>query len=167
MSLWHYELATPLGPMWAALDERGRLRQLAFGALDPRATAPLAPRAQREAFRYLLKQLDAYHAGKLQTFTVPLAPMGTEFQLRVWEEVASIPYGTVRTYGAIARNLGDPNAVRAVGQAVGANPIAILIPCHRVVGADGSLTGYAGGLDHKRELLRIEGAWPLPEPLEP
>lgn len=162
MSLWHYELATPLGPMWAAFDERGRLRQLAFGGLDPRGTAPLAPKSQREAFRFLLKQLDAYFSRNLQTFTVPVAPQGTEFQLRVWDELMAIPFGQTRTYGELARILGDEDGSRAVGAAVGANPIAILVPCHRVIGADGDLTGYAGGLDRKHALLELEGALPSP-----
>lgn len=162
MSLWHYELATPQGPMWAAFDERGRLRQLSFGGLDPRVTAPLAPKAQREAFRFLLKQLDAYFSRNLQTFTVPLAPMGTEYQQRVWDDLQAIPYGQTRSYLDVARNLGDPDGARAVGSAVGANPIAILIPCHRVVGSDGDLTGYAGGLERKKQLLELEGALPTP-----
>ncbi len=165
MTLWYYELETPLGPMKAAFDERGRLRELGFGGLDPRATAPLAPKSQREAYRYLVKQLEAYFIMNLRTFTVPLDPQGTEFQRRVWDELMHIPYGETISYLTLARRIGDENAVRAVGAAVGANPIAILVPCHRVIGSDGNLTGYAGGLDRKEALLKLEGALQTPPPL--
>ncbi len=165
MALWYYEVETPLGSMKAAFDERGRLRELGFGGLDPRATAPLAPKAQREAYRFLVKQLEAYFIMNLRTFTVPLDPQGTEFQQRVWDVLLHIPYGETLSYLEVARNLGDEHAVRAVGAAIGANPIAILIPCHRVIGSDGSLTGYAGGLDKKEALLKMEGAIPNPPAL--
>lgn len=165
MTLWYYEIETPIGPMKAAFDDRGKLRELSFGGLDPRATAPLAPKAQREAYRFLVKQLEAYFIMNLRTFTVPLDPQGTEFQRRVWEELLQIPYGRTLSYLQIAQRLGDDNAVRAVGAAVGANPIAILVPCHRVIGSDGSLTGYAGGLDKKEALLKLEGALQTPPPL--
>jgi methylated-DNA-[protein]-cysteine S-methyltransferase len=165
MTLWYYELETPLGPMKAAFDGAGKLRELGFGGLDPRATAPLAPKAQREAFRFLVKQLEAYFIMNLRTFTVPLAPQGTEFQRRVWDELMHIPYGQTISYGDLARRLGDEQAVRAVANAVGANPIAILVPCHRVIGSDGSLTGYAAGLDKKEALLKLEGSLRTPPPL--
>jgi len=160
MQVWHYELDTPMGPMWAAFTERGRLRQLAFGGLDPRATMPVAPKAQREAFKFLHLQLDAYFAGTLRTFTVPLDPLGTFFQQRIWEEVIAIPYGQTVTYQDLAQALGNPMGAQAVGAAVGSNPIAVLIPCHRVIGSDGSLKGYAWGLDLKKTLLTHEGALP-------
>lgn len=154
MALWYYELETPLGPMKAALDDRGKLRELGFGGLDPRATAPLAPKAQREAFRYLVKQLEAYFIMNLRTFTVPLDPQGTELQKRVWEELTHIPYGETISDLDLARRLGDEQAVGTVRAAVEANPIAILVPCHRVVGA----ASHAGGPDKKDALLRLEGA---------
>ena len=91
-------------------------------------------------------------------FTVPLEPRGTPFQRRVWDALAAVPWGETVTYGALARQIGSPGAVRAVGQANHRNPLPIFLPCHRVVGADGSLTGYAGGLDMKRFLLELEGA---------
>lgn len=165
MTLWYYEIETPLGPMKAAFDDRGKLRELNFGGLDPRATAPLAPKAQREAYRFLVKQLEAYFIMNLRTFTVPLDPQGTEFQRRVWDELLQIPYGTTISYLQLAQRIGDDNAVRAVGAAAGANPIAILVPCHRVIGSDGSLTGYAGGLDKKEALLTLEGSLRTPPPL--
>ena len=101
-------------------------------------------------------QLRAYLNGKLKTFTVPLAPRGTEFQRAVWNALLEIPYGETRSYSEIARAIGRPDAVRAVGTANGANPIPIIIPCHRVIGANGSLTGFGGGLDVKRQLLMLE-----------
>lgn len=103
-------------------------------------------------------QLDAYFHGRRDRFELPLAPRGTEFQRRVWSELARIPFGTTISYGELARRVGDPKASRAVGAANGRNPIAIVIPCHRVIGADGTLTGYAGGLTIKEALLRGEGA---------
>src|SRR5262245_32703015 len=91
------------------------------------------------------KQLDAYFAGRLKSFDLPLAPRGTDFQRRVWKALTNIPYGATTSYGAIAREVGEPGAARAVGAANGANPICIIVPCHRVIGANGSLTGFGGG----------------------
>jgi methylated-DNA-[protein]-cysteine S-methyltransferase len=96
--------------------------------------------------------------GKRTCFDLPLAPLGTEFQRRVWTALAAIPYGTTTTYAAIARSIGTPRAVRAVGTANGKNPLSIVVPCHRVIGKNGTLTGYAGGLESKRRLLEIESA---------
>lgn len=102
------------------------------------------------------RQLRAYFDGHRRSFDLSLAPTGTPFQQRVWAALQNIPFGTTCTYGDIARQIGQPRAAQAVGAANAQNPIALLIPCHRVVGADGSLTGYAGGLDRKRHLLRLE-----------
>jgi methylated-DNA-[protein]-cysteine S-methyltransferase len=104
------------------------------------------------------KQLTAYFAGKLRTFDLPLAPNGTEFQRKVWTALTKIPYGTTTSYAAIARSIQSAAAIRAVGAANGRNPIPIIVPCHRVIGSDGSLTGFGGGLDRKRWLLHHEGA---------
>ena len=104
------------------------------------------------------QQLTEYFAGGRTTFDLPLDPTGTEFQRRVWDALRTIPYGTTTSYGAIARDLGDPHATRAVGAANGQNPIPIVVPCHRVVGAKGELTGFGGGIDRKRWLLEHEGA---------
>lgn len=101
-------------------------------------------------------ELAEYFDGRLRTFTVPLAPAGTAFQLSVWEQLTLIPYGTTVSYGELARRLGSPAASRAVGLANGRNPIAIVVPCHRVIGADGSLTGFGGGMAAKRTLLDLE-----------
>jgi methylated-DNA-[protein]-cysteine S-methyltransferase len=105
----------------------------------------------------LISQLDAYFAGKLREFKIPLDLRGTSFQRRVWELLCDIPWGETRSYGQIAKALGQPKAARAVGRAVGTNPVSIVVPCHRVIGSDGTLTGYGGGLDRKEALLKLEG----------
>jgi len=108
------------------------------------------------AFADAVAQLDAYFAGELVDFDIEIELRGTEFQQRVWEALLTIPYGQTRSYGEIAQQIGAPGAARAVGLANGHNPIAIVVPCHRVIGASGSLTGYGGGLDRKRNLLDLE-----------
>jgi len=107
-------------------------------------------------FKTVKTQLAAYFAGEHKTFDVDLFPQGTPFQMKVWSALSEIPYGKVVSYQWIARRIGRPNAVRAVGAANGRNPISIIIPCHRVIGKNGSLTGYGGGLDVKRRLIRLE-----------
>ena len=102
------------------------------------------------------RQMEAYFAGELTTFEVPLAPRGTAFQEKVWQALRTIPYGTTASYRDIAIQVGNPTAVRAVGAANGRNPISIIVPCHRVIGANGSLTGYGGGMERKRWLLDLE-----------
>ena len=102
-------------------------------------------------------ELDEYFGGRRRTFDIPLLTVGTDFQKSVWQALLEIPYGETRSYMQIAERIGTPKGVRAVAQALGANGISILIPCHRVIGADGTLTGFAGGLDAKRRLLETEG----------
>jgi methylated-DNA-[protein]-cysteine S-methyltransferase len=119
---------------------------------------PAGAREEPGAFAEVKTQLDAYFAGRRCAFELPLAPVGTEFQRRVWTALSAIPYGTTTTYAAIARSIGKPRAVRAVGAANGKNPLSIVVPCHRVIGQDGTLTGYAGGLPRKRRLLELESA---------
>ena len=143
---------TPLGPLWAFGGE-------ALEAVSFDAPATHFDDVTHDATRLLTTvrdQLRAYFAGELTTFTLPLAPPGTPFQRAVWDALERIPYGTTTTYSAIAHALHNPGAVRAVGAANGQNPIAIVVPCHRVIGADGTLTGYAGGLVRKRALLALE-----------
>jgi methylated-DNA-[protein]-cysteine S-methyltransferase len=111
-------------------------------------------------FEELVCQLERYFGGEAVTFDVALRPRGTAFQQRVWEALRQVPYGHTITYGELARRIGHPTAVRAVGRANGANPISILVPCHRVIGGNGSLTGYSGGLERKRKLLALEGCLP-------
>ena len=108
------------------------------------------------AFNDAVEQLDAYFAGKLTEFDIPFDLRGTEFQQRVWKALLTIPYGETGSYGEIAEQIGAPGSARAVGLANGHNPIAIVVPCHRVIGANGNLTGYGGGLDRKRTLLELE-----------
>lgn len=131
MAVWHYELNTPMGPMRAAFDGRGRLRELVLEGYDPRKTSPLAPREQRESKRFLDRQLEAYLAGTLYTFTVPLDPQGTPAQIRIWDAVRMIPFGQLRTSTEFAIWLGLDEDV--VVMACAANPIVLLIPAHRVV----------------------------------
>lgn len=109
-------------------------------------------------FESVLRELDDYWNGRLRKFSVSLAPKGTDFQQRVWRELTKIPYGTTISYGELARRIGRPGAARPAGGACGRNPIAVIVPCHRVIGAHGSLTGYGGGLDRKQQLLTLEGA---------
>jgi len=112
--------------------------------------------------RESVAQLRAYFTRKLRHFDLPLDLQGTPFQLRVWKALVKIPYGETRSYSQIAVAVNSPNAVRAVGAANGANPVAIIVPCHRVIGSDGKLTGYGGGLPLKKKLLELEGAHALP-----
>jgi methylated-DNA-[protein]-cysteine S-methyltransferase len=146
---------SPIGPLLVAGDDAA-LKLLWFvngrHVATPDPTWVEAPRA----FREVAGQLTAYFAGRLRAFDVPVAPGGTPFQSRVWRALQDIPYGETESYGALATRIGDPKAVRAVGLANGANPISIIIPCHRVIGANGSLIGYGGGLPTKRALLSLE-----------
>jgi methylated-DNA-[protein]-cysteine S-methyltransferase len=113
-----------------------------------------------DALTECARQLGEYFAGERREFKLPLAPAGTEFQQTVWQALRQIPYGSLSSYTDIARNIERPTAMRAVGAANGRNPLPIVVPCHRVVGSDGSLTGFAGGLETKRQLLELEGALP-------
>ena len=127
--------------------------------MDEHADGPgIGPDWQRDdaPFADAIAQLQAYFAGECTAFDLPLAPRGTPFQQRVWQALGEIPYGQTVSYAEIARRIGQPNAVRAVGRANGSNPISIVVPCHRVIGSSGSLTGYGGGLDRKRWLLAHE-----------
>ncbi|MFE0773277.1 methylated-DNA--[protein]-cysteine S-methyltransferase [Streptomyces sp. NPDC058861] len=133
--------------------QRHRPPEETFGAPDPRP------------FGEAVRQLDAYFAGELTAFDLPLHLVGTPFQLRVWERLSLIPYGKTRTYGELAEELGNPGASRAVGLANGKNPVSIIVPCHRVVGAGGGLTGYGGGLDRKQRLLAFESGAKEPDAL--
>jgi len=151
-------IATPVGPMYATLAGEGLAGLYFHGGRHAPAIAPdWREDATAAPFTALARQLEAYFAGTLREFDLPLAPLGTAFQRRVWDEIARIAYGKTLTYAQLAWRVGSPDAVRAVGAATGRNPLSIVVPCHRVVGTDGSLTGYAGGLERKRELLELEG----------
>ncbi len=124
----------------------------------PHAEDVVPPDAREDAavFHRAVEQLEAYFEGERTSFDIDLAPYGTEFQREVWRALAAIPYGETRTYVEIASAIGKPRAVRAVGAANGRNPLSIVVPCHRVIGRDGTLTGYAGGIENKRKLLALE-----------
>jgi O-6-methylguanine DNA methyltransferase len=109
-----------------------------------------------ELGRKVIKELHEYLSGERKMFSVPIKPEGADFQMKVWKELTNIPYGKTRSYSDIAKSLGNPKSARAVGNACNRNPIAIIIPCHRVLGADGALTGYAGGIERKKFLLNLE-----------
>lgn len=147
--------ASPIGQLIATAED-GRLTALYESDTHP-ARGERAPEHD-ELFGSLKTQLQRYWDGQVVTFDVPVAPRGTPFQTRVWQALCDIQYGRTISYGELARRIGQPTAVRAVGRANGANPIAIVIPCHRVIGGNGSLVGYAGGLERKKTLLVLEGA---------
>ncbi|HEX6755169.1 MAG TPA: methylated-DNA--[protein]-cysteine S-methyltransferase [Mycobacteriales bacterium] len=142
---------SPIDPLMLVGDESG-LRELLMAPHSP----PPGAVEDRGPLAAAAAQLEAYFAGELTTWDLPLAPVGTAFQQKVWAALRAIPYGATMTYGEIAAGLGQPTASRAVGLANGRNPIAVIQPCHRVIGADGSLTGFGGGLDRKRWLLDHE-----------
>ncbi|MFN3929801.1 MAG: methylated-DNA--[protein]-cysteine S-methyltransferase, partial [Thermoflexus sp.] len=153
---------TPLGTIWVIASAQGVLRVI-FGEdgeiewMEVQAAHPGMERREDGLAAQAIAQILEYLRGARKTFTVPLDPRGTAFQRRVWAETARIPYGQVVTYAELARRIGRPEAARAVGQALGANPLPILIPCHRVIAAEGRLGGYTGGRHLKRWLLRLEG----------
>ncbi len=150
---------TPLGAM-LALAEDGALTSLDF--TDAKYARSIAPGWREDPRSSLLlecaRQVGEYFAGRRRAFDLPLAPRGTQFQRRVWKEIAKIPCGETITYAELARRSGAAGSARAAGAATGRNPLAIVVPCHRVLGSGGSLTGYAGGVDRKARLLALEGA---------
>jgi methylated-DNA-[protein]-cysteine S-methyltransferase len=150
---------SPLGKLLATSDGKC-LRGLYFPCHQDRHRPQTDWRRDDGAFDELRQQLRAYFAGKLREFDVPLRMDGTAFERRVWRALCKIPHGKTVSYRDIARQIGQPTACRAVGLANGRNPIPIIVPCHRVIGADGSLTGYGGGLHTKRWLLALEGVEP-------
>jgi methylated-DNA-[protein]-cysteine S-methyltransferase len=139
---------TPFGPAWAAVNESGSVTAFSFG--EPIGNAGQNPEVAR--------QIEDFFAGKRRDFDLPLAPKGSGFQKLVWAELMRIPFGETISYGELARRVGRPGAARAVGRANATNPIALIVPCHRVIGSNGTLTGYAGGLDLKEKLLNWERA---------
>lgn len=147
----HYGvLETPIGPLWVGATDNAVVEVEFFDDPRPVSETPLVQRA--------LAQLRDYFTGERREFDLPLGASGTAFQQQVWRALCTIPYGRTASYRHIADAIGNPKAVRAVGAANGRNPLAIVVPCHRIIGADGSLTGYAGGLERKQWLLAHEGA---------
>ena len=165
----HTVVDSPLGPLTLVADDEGRLTGLymqdqryrpaeeRFGSavvVRPRPTGDAGPSVA--VLAEAADQLEEYFAGTRQALDVPRAPLGTPFQRSVWDVLARIPYGETRTYRQVADELGRPAAVRAVGAAIGRNPVCVVVPCHRVIGTGGALTGYAGGLARKQLLLALE-----------
>lgn len=149
------QIDSPIGPLLLAASDSG-LSRIEF--MKSTRAHPPHPDWHEDArpLKESIRQLRAYFAGKLESFDVPLAPEGTPFQQTVWRRLCDIPYGETISYGELARRIGNPNASRAVGLANGSNPIPIIIPCHRVIGSNGKLTGYGGGLPIKEKLLALE-----------
>ncbi|HEX6614457.1 MAG TPA: methylated-DNA--[protein]-cysteine S-methyltransferase [Rhodanobacteraceae bacterium] len=153
--MFHDYLDSPIGPLLLVADEGG----LTYVGLPKRGAVQAAPEGSQQApakLRAARHQFEEYFAGTRYAFDLPLHPHGTPFQLEVWGALLAIEYGATTSYAAVAQRIGRPNAVRAVGAANGANPLSIVVPCHRVIGSDGDLTGYGGGLPAKRWLLAHE-----------
>ncbi|MEW1640756.1 methylated-DNA--[protein]-cysteine S-methyltransferase [Streptomyces sp. NPDC091219] len=152
----HTLIDSPYGPLTLVADDDGAVRGLYMVGQRHRPPEEDFGTPDDTPFAEPKAQLRAYFAGELKEFTLPLRLHGTPFQQRVWDQLLRIPYGETRSYGDLADALGNPGASRAVGLANGKNPVGIIVPCHRVVGANGSLTGYGGGLDRKQRLLDFE-----------
>lgn len=148
-----FRLETSSGPVIIEIDTDGAVTRCDFSKHGGGHTDAVASSHAQRA----IDQLREYFSGDRKTFDLRLRLKGTEFQRKVWAALQEIPFGQTISYSELARRIGSPKAVRAVGRANGANPVSIIVPCHRVIGSDGSLTGYGGGMDRKRELLRLEG----------
>jgi methylated-DNA-[protein]-cysteine S-methyltransferase len=151
----HFLMESPIGTLTLVKTD-GSLSGLYMGEVADVRPESMGVRV-REGFDDVEEQLEEYFARKRQMFEIPLAPAGTPFQRRVWGELTTIPYGETRSYLQLATAIGNRSAMRAVGAANGRNPISIIVPCHRVIGSDGTLVGYGGGLARKRFLLELEG----------
>ncbi len=159
------QVESPCGPLLCVVDESGAVVRIEFAkgrsvaqVQEDLVAAGFDLREDERRTATLRRQLMEYFAGDRQDFELELAPQGTRFQRQVWSQLQRIPFGATTSYGALSAAIGRPKASRAVGAANGANPIPIVIPCHRVIGIDGSLTGFGGGLDAKKALLELEGA---------
>jgi methylated-DNA-[protein]-cysteine S-methyltransferase len=167
--LFFCEIESPVGRLGLAVDAQGRLAHLhflrerhllpggTFAAVIDRDEPGARRHEDRERCAPIIRQLEEYFAGERSSFDLEIAPLGTEFEQAVWQELTRIPAGQTRSYGEMARLLGKEGAARAVGRANARNPIAIVVPCHRVIGSNGHLTGFGGGLDVKAWLLELEG----------
>jgi methylated-DNA-[protein]-cysteine S-methyltransferase len=166
VALLAHTFSTPLGGVFAAVDEKGALVQLYF--LGKHHTNEITDKLEgaghsitwnARALSEVHRQIDEYFARQRKVFGIPLRLLGTAFQMRVWSELLQIPYGQTMSYGELAARIGRPRASRAVGRANATNPVSLIVPCHRVIGADRNLTGYGGGIDIKKKLLILEGAF--------
>ncbi len=154
-AVYYTTYESPVGLLLLA-GESDALRCVSFESSKRSAPPGAGWKLDKEPFAEVVRQLQAYFRGELKEFDLPLAMEGTEFQLRVWNALRTIPYGETISYAQLAERIGKPKAVRAVGLANGSNPIPIIVPCHRVIGSDGSLTGFGGGLSTKKMLLELE-----------
>ena len=157
-TLYSSRTSSPVGPLFLAASNQGLVRLEFESRVQKLNPKTIQLTESRNALAPYLAQLDEYFAGQRHEFTIPLDLRGTEFQLKCWRALLDIPYGETRSYRDLARVIGHPQAFRAVGMSNNRNPIAIIVPCHRVIAADGSLCGYGGGLDIKRKLLDLESA---------
>jgi len=157
-TLLFHRTASPAGPLFLAASTKGLVRLEFESRIQPVDSKDVQLRESKEALAPWLRELDEYFAGQRREFSFPLDLRGTDFQLQCWRALLDIPYGKTRTYAEIARAIGHPHAFRAVGMSNNRNPIAIVVPCHRVIASDGSLCGYGGGLEVKRKLLDLEQA---------
>ena len=161
MATYYRYHQTPIGTLLLASDGE-YLQLLGFPTGAMKRHHDNSWEKKDEPFKAVIKQLDEYFGGSRQGFDLPLRPGGTEFQRRVWQALQHIPYGETWSYGELAKYIGNPNASRAVGAANGINPIPVIIPCHRVIGSNGKLTGFGGGLETKAFLLTLESTWREP-----
>jgi methylated-DNA-[protein]-cysteine S-methyltransferase len=159
MAMHARALPSPIGLLRLCVDDDGRLLRLDLPGDGTGRDTPSAPRHKRgDCCDHVVRQLEQYFAGVRREFELELAPVGTPFQLQAWQALRSIPYGTTRSYHQQATAIGKPTAMRAVGAANGKNPLPIVVPCHRVIGKDGSLVGFGGGLSCKQWLLAHEAS---------
>lgn len=154
--LYQATMSTPLGPLQIVASDQG-LREVQFSS-ELATSSSVEVCSDHPVLHLALQQLQRYFAGELAGFELPLAPVGSVFDRRVWTELTAIPFGHTASYAQIAARVGSPRAMRAVGAANGRNPLAVIVPCHRVIGASGKLVGYAGGLERKQWLLAHESA---------
>jgi methylated-DNA-[protein]-cysteine S-methyltransferase len=154
MTRTHTEVPSPIGPL-TVVGQDGALIRLAMSPATRLEPEELGEQSDEE-FAEVVRQLAEYFAGERTAFDLPLRPEGSDFELAVWHQLTLIPYGETRSYGQVAKAVGEPGGAQAVGAANGRNPLAIVVPCHRVIGADGALVGFGGGLPRKRFLLDLE-----------
>jgi len=155
-TLSYFRTASPVGPLFLAASAKGLVRLEFETRMMKMASKAIELRESKQALAPYLRELNEYFAGERREFTIPLDLRGTDFQLACWRALLAIPYGETRSYGDIARAIGHAQAFRAVGMSNNRNPVAIVVPCHRVIASGGSLCGYGGGLDIKRKLLDLE-----------
>lgn len=158
--LWTVQMDTPLGVMTGLIEGNGFICELGFGEINHPSSPERPPKEVSTTRLYLGRQLFDYFHGRLRNFNLPLQPQGSVYQQKIWSLMREVKYGFTMSYKTLAEAAGDPLGSRAVGTASAANPIMILIPCHRIIGSDRALVGYRYGLDKKTKLLQLEGSIP-------